>query len=131
MKTILVVDDEYDICSALEMILTMEGYRVYLAYNGEDGLTSLARTPKPDLVMSDLMMPVLNGYDFVKGMRALPEHRQVPIVLSSAGPLDVSRLEPESWQAFVRKPYDLDRLLAKIEALTVMCAIVPENFVRT
>jgi len=119
MKTILVVDDEYDICCALEMMLTMEGYRVYLAFNGDEGLKSLAQNPKPDLVMTDLMMPVLSGYAFVKAMRALPEHRPMPIILTSAAPLDVSRLEPESWQAFLRKPFDLNRLLATIEALTV------------
>ncbi len=58
MATVLIVDDEFPIADLLEMALTDEGYRVLTAANGRQGLARLAEGPRPDLIISDYMMPV-------------------------------------------------------------------------
>jgi CheY-like chemotaxis protein len=67
--TALIVEDEFVIADLLEMALTDEGYRVVTAANGRQGLERLAEGPPPDLVISDFMMPVLDGAGLVQAMR--------------------------------------------------------------
>ena len=69
LATVLVVEDEFAIADLLEMVLTDEGYRVLLAANGRQGLERLAEGPRPDLVISDYMMPVLDGAGLIQAMR--------------------------------------------------------------
>lgn len=71
ITTVLVVDDEFAIADLLEMVLADEGYRVLLAINGRQGLERLAEGPRPDLVISDYMMPVLDGAGFVQAMQEM------------------------------------------------------------
>jgi CheY-like chemotaxis protein len=63
-KLILVVDDEYDICSELESFLTIKGYEVIIAQNGKEAL-SLYKKKKPDIVLSDYRMPLMNGFELM------------------------------------------------------------------
>ena len=69
MATVLIVEDEFAIADLLEMALTDEGYRVLTAANGRQGLERLAEGPPPDLVISDYMMPVLDGAGLLRAMR--------------------------------------------------------------
>ena len=69
MATVLIVEDEFAIAALLEMVLTDEGYRVLTAANGRQGLERLAEGPRPDLVISDYMMPVLDGAGLLRAMR--------------------------------------------------------------
>ena len=69
MPTVLIVEDEFAIADLLEMVLTDEGYRVLHAANGRQGLERLAEGPRPDLVISDYMMPILDGAGMLKAMR--------------------------------------------------------------
>lgn len=111
-KIILVVDDEYDISSCLEIAFTLEGYQVHVAFNGSEALKILKNgKPYPDLILTDLMMPVLDGYGLVKALKADAEFRHIPIILTSTGRLDSDRLAPGSWEVFVPKPFDLEPLL--------------------
>src|SRR5665811_2342578 len=81
MKTkILLVDDEKDIVEFLQYNLIQEGFEVITAYNGMEALKMLSE--KPDLVILDIMMPQLNGYDVCKKIRSLPEFRQTPVTVS-------------------------------------------------
>ncbi len=66
MVTVLVVEDEFAIAELLEMVLADEGYRVLMAANGRQGLQRLAEGPRPDLVISDYMMPILDGADMLQ-----------------------------------------------------------------
>ena len=68
-KTIMVVDDEKRLVALVESYLTQEGYRVVSAYNGKDALT-VARREKPDLIVLDVMMPEMDGYEFMRKHRA-------------------------------------------------------------
>ena len=79
-KTIMVVDDEKRLVSLVESYLTQEGYRVVTAYNGLDALF-IARREKPDLIVLDVMMPEMDGYEFMRKHRA---DNNTPIILLTA-----------------------------------------------
>jgi CheY-like chemotaxis protein len=109
MKTILLVDDEYALVETLTDLLTDEGYRVVSAANGEDGLDRV-RDENPDLVVTDFMMPIADGRQLVRGIRALPKFKNIPIIMMSSttksvalsdsnGTIDVSLFlkKPCSW----------------------------------
>src|SRR5260370_35631662 len=77
-RPILIVEDDLDIRDALQEILEDEGYLPYAAANGAEALEVLDRVPKPGLVLLDLMMPVMDGYQFLEIFRANPEFSAIP-----------------------------------------------------
>lgn len=83
MKKILLVDDDVEFCEAAKLLLDSEGYEVILAYDGKEGLEK-ARAEKPDLVILDVMMPEMNGYDVCVVVKADPELKKIPVVLLTA-----------------------------------------------
>jgi CheY-like chemotaxis protein len=115
MKTILVIDDEFAIADVLISLLTDEGYRVVTAPNGQEGLALLAES-RPDLVLLDLMMPLMDGREVLRQMRADPESMHIPVILMSAAcsPAVLATLGAE---AYLEKPFRLDVLLATLERL--------------
>lgn len=113
MKTVLVVDDEFDLCGTLQAILEGEGYRVETCSNGRDALERLEAI-RPDLVLMDVMMPILSGFDVLRAMRKLLQLNEVPVVLMSAAPPAVKQKD-YSWQAFLRKPFSLPALVAAVQ----------------
>jgi CheY-like chemotaxis protein len=113
---ILVIEDDPDIRETLRQVLEMQGYRVDVAAHGREGLDALARGLRPQLILLDLMMPVMNGWDFLAARRAQgrEETGRIPVVLISA----VRNLEGQRElrdYPFVKKPLDLDMLLDAIE----------------
>jgi CheY-like chemotaxis protein len=111
MKRILLVDDEKDILETLQLILEMEGYSVEIASTGQQALEKMSANA-PDLVFSDVMMPVMNGIELLKRLKAHPQHRAIPVIISSAGNIDAQALR--CCDAFLRKPVDLDVLMQTI-----------------
>ena len=83
--TVLIVDDEFGLADIMVDLLGEAGYDVVLAINGSLGLTSLA-TRRADVVIVDLMMPVMDGPEMVRQMRADPELAHVPVILMTALP---------------------------------------------
>jgi DNA-binding response OmpR family regulator len=115
MKTILVVDDEFDLTGTLRAILESEGYRADTCSNGKEALEHL-RNATPDLVFMDVMMPVLSGFEVLQEMRRTDELERVPVVLMSAVAPGVKQSD-FGWQAFLRKPFSLQTLVAMVEGL--------------
>ena len=112
--SILFVEDEPGISSVFAMLLELEGYRVAVAADGLEGLEHLRRE-KPDLVITDYMMPRMNGMEMIRHIRAEHDHDQVPILLISAAPPPfAAEAMPD---AFLQKPMGSDRLLAAIADL--------------
>lgn len=115
MKSILIIDDEPDLTEALTALLEDEGFQVFVAGDGKSGLKSLYES-KPNLVLLDVMMPYLDGYEVLKTIRSRPEYSSIPVILMS-----VSKPRPNQddhpWQAFIAKPFDLETLLHTIKAL--------------
>jgi CheY-like chemotaxis protein len=110
---ILVADDEPDVRSLILALLEDEGYRVVVAANGRAAIEAVERG-QPDLILMDIMMPLMDGREAVRRLRARPELATIPIVLMSAVTADA--LQP-GVQAFVAKPFDLDYLLWTIDHL--------------
>ena len=121
MKTILVVDDDYLFVEALTDLLELEGYRVVSAANGKDGLAQLVKE-RPDIVLTDFMMPVADGLDLIWGVHALPKFRALPMIMMSASRQGVAlstypKARPVRLSAFLSKPFQMDKLLSIIERL--------------
>jgi CheY-like chemotaxis protein len=116
MKTILVVDDEFDLASTVRAILEGEGYRVETCSNGREALERLRGGPRPDLVLTDVMMPLVSGFEVLQSMRQTPGLEAVPVaVMSSVAP--GVRREDYGWQAFLRKPFRLEALMKTVRQL--------------
>ncbi|MDY7225102.1 response regulator [Hyalangium rubrum] len=115
MKTVLVVDDEMDIAEAVKAILEEERYKVLTCPNGREALKSLRET-RPDLAIVDIMMPVMNGYETIKAIRQQDTFARLPILVMSAIPPAV-KSKDFSWEGFLKKPFSLTELLAKVHQL--------------
>lgn len=113
-KLILVVDDEFDVLSAYTMLFEYRGYRVRTAGNGAEAL-ALAAVERPDIVISDYMMPVMDGAQLCLRWDKDPELRHIPFILASAGLL--RRDEALPYDTFFRKPVPFETLVAEIARL--------------
>jgi CheY-like chemotaxis protein len=114
MKRLLIVDDELAIVEALQDILSVEGYDIVTAFNGAEGLQRMTAAT-PDLVLLDLMMPVMDGREMLRRMREDAALRDVPVVVMSAG--RISDEERRTSARFLAKPFELDLLLDTISEL--------------
>ncbi|MBV9654090.1 MAG: response regulator [Acetobacteraceae bacterium] len=123
--TVLIVEDEFAIADLLEMSLTDEGYRVVRAANGRQGLERLAETPRPDLVISDFMMPVLDGAGLVQAIRQNADQRDLPIIIMSSMPEANVRARIEKYSAFVRKPFRLGAFMRLVEGVLASATSQP------
>jgi DNA-binding response OmpR family regulator len=114
--SILIVDDEPKIREALGSLLSEEGYRTDFAENGHVGYEK-ARELIPDLIILDVMMPGIDGFEVCRKIRAESPLAQVPIIMITAVSDDRSRLRSIQSGAdeFISKPFDYDELLAKIK----------------
>jgi two-component system alkaline phosphatase synthesis response regulator PhoP len=116
MSRILIVDDEPEIVRGLEDNLRFEGYQTLSASNGADGL-ALALREGPDLVLLDIMMPQLSGWDVLRGLRA--KQIDVPVIMLTARGEEVDRVLGLELGAddYVTKPFSLRELLARVRAV--------------
>jgi CheY-like chemotaxis protein len=106
-RTVLVVDDDEDIRESLREVLEAERYAVRTAADGQDALAVLASAPqRPSLILLDLMMPGMNGWEFLKVLKADAGFAAIPVVVLSA-----SSSKVESATVILRKPIALDTLL--------------------
>lgn len=115
MYTILVVDDEKDIVSALEIYLKAEGYRVLSACNGKEALAAAAREDV-HLILMDIMMPVMDG---LSAMAQLRQTSNVPVILLTAKGEDTDKVLGLNVGAddYITKPFEMKEVLARIEAV--------------
>jgi DNA-binding response OmpR family regulator len=111
-QTILIVDDEKRLVSLVESYLTQEGYRVATAFNGRDAL-AVAEKENPDLVILDIMMPEMNGYDFMRSHRA---KHDTPIIMLTAKVDDDDKVIGLELGAddYVTKPFKPRELMARV-----------------
>jgi DNA-binding response OmpR family regulator len=121
-KTIMVVDDEPRIVSVIESYLAQYGYRVVKSYNGEDALV-LAEQEKPDLIILDIMMPVMDGYDFLRRHR---KQANTPIIFLTAKVEDEDKVLGLELGAddYVVKPFRPRELMARVKAVLRRSAMV-------
>jgi len=115
MKSILVVDDSPTQAERVRLLLTREGYRVETASNGKEGLRSAVARP-PDLVVSDVTMPEMDGFEFCRAMKNTPASSRVPLILLTArsSPADIITGLECGADNFIPKPYEDTYLLDRI-----------------
>ncbi len=112
MPTILIVDDERSIVEVLSIVFEDNGYRVLRAGNGREALARLAQAPV-DVVLSDLMMPQMDGSELCRQLQAAVAWQAIPVILMSA----VAALATHAgcrYAAVLPKPFDLDTLLTTV-----------------
>src|ERR1700674_5425032 len=117
MPKILIVDDDATSRRLYTSLLTPYGYCVLEARDGKEGL-SVAQTETPDLVISDIVMPTINGYEFVQHLRKLPQHQHTPVIFHSVNLLDEEARALGSAcgiSRFILKPFDPQQALATIQ----------------
>ena len=107
---ILVVDDDPDILDALSEILEAEGYEVDRARHGQEALARVDRR-RPDLILLDLMMPVMDGWEFAHALRRREDGAQIPVVVLSADRQAGAKARVVGARGFLAKPFELNELL--------------------
>ena len=113
MRTVLVVDDEFGVAEVLDAILTDEGYRVITATNGRQALARIAEQ-RPDLMLLDYMMPVLDGVAVLRALSADPAASTLPVIVMSALPEQAFSAGTMQYAAFLRKPFRITTVLAAV-----------------
>jgi CheY-like chemotaxis protein len=115
VQNVLVVDDDYGIADALSDVLSEEGFTVTVVRNGKDAMKRV-NEQRPDIILLDYMMPVMDGCQVLRALEAHPEQRTIPVILMSAVPR--GSIPPDCRpSAFLRKPFDIDVLLREIRRL--------------
>lgn len=113
---ILLVDDDPDVRDSLSECLLSSGHEVRTAENGQRALEQLTRGPRPDLILLDLRMPLLDGYHVLETLRSTERLRSIPVLIVSA----LRDVEPEALKrccGVLPKPVRMDRLIAAVERI--------------
>jgi two-component system cell cycle response regulator DivK len=114
-RRILVVEDQEDNRRILRDLLTSAGYEIIQAENGEEALAAAARE-RPDLILMDIQLPVLDGYEATRRIKANPALRAIPVIAVTSYALsgDENKARAAGCDAYVTKPFSPRALLAKI-----------------
>ena len=107
---VLVVEDDRVLAETTRALLEWEGYRVRLASNGREALSEI-RVKRPCIVLLDLMMPVMSGWDFMGELLRDPAVRDLPVIIVSA----VAENAPSGATAVLKKPFEMAHLLSILE----------------
>ena len=123
MPKIMVVDDEPDVVRLVEFILQKEGFEVVTASDGRTGL-SLLDEEKPDLIILDIMMPLMDGMEVLRQIRSHRTTSRVPVIMLTAKTASVTVDEARQlWVSdYVMKPFDPERLVVKVKKALKMPA---------
>ena len=118
-RNILVVDDNPDKLGLLEAALSLAGYQVTTAMDGEEALAAI-ESYQPDLVITDVMMPRMNGYELAQRIRANPQTKFIPVIMQTAAGRrveDLRRASEVGALGYITDPSDLDLLLSRTRTL--------------
>ena len=113
-KKILVVDDEQQLALAVKIRLQSRGYEVVTAHDGKEGLAVLERT-QPDLVILDVLMPIMDGYSCLREINARVGRGKLPIIMLTARDRMKDLFELEGIEDYIIKPFDHEDLLLRID----------------
>lgn len=115
-KKILIVDDEEDLVETVRFPLEMEGYHVLVSHNGEEALDQ-ARIENPDLILLDLMLPKVDGYEVCHRLKSDDRYKHIPILMLTAKSQekDMMRGMETGANEYITKPFDIRDLLKKVK----------------
>ena len=117
LRHIMVVEDDEAIRETLAEVLEGEGYGVTRAANGAEALERLHGSGRADLILLDLMMPVMDGWELRARLRSDPQYAAIPVVVVSAHHAVAGQADRLGVQAWLAKPFDIDHLLGTIDRL--------------
>ncbi len=122
---LLLADDSITIQKVVELVLAEEGFQIKAVSNGEEALAALA-TFKPDIVLADIEMPKMNGYQLCEKLKTNPATKDVPVILLSGAfePLDEELARQVKADSFVIKPFESQELISKINASLISPAAI-------
>jgi len=109
---VLIVEDDGDLRDMMAQLLMLEGFQTVSVANGREALEYLHQGARPDVILLDLMMPVMDGWEFRRRQQEDPDVAGVPVIILSA--LDPTRASGVEADAFLKKPLDFDRLLSLV-----------------
>lgn len=113
---VLVVDDDRDIVDVLSRTLRQRGHAVMAAYDGREAMAAVARQ-RPDAILLDLRMPVMDGYEVLEALKSDPDTRDIPVAIMSAHNFDQARADVLKLATVqVSKPFDVEDLLVRVES---------------
>jgi CheY-like chemotaxis protein len=116
MASVLIVDDEFGLAEMTGELLVIAGYRVATAINGKLALASLNQM-RPDLILLDVMMPIMSGPEMLAALKADPRYRDIPVIMMSAvGPSAIEESSLALLAGFLQKPFTYDQLMVAINA---------------
>jgi CheY-like chemotaxis protein len=112
---ILIVDDEADIVSTVQYRLEFCGFDVITASNGKEGLEKAANE-KPDIILLDIRMPVMNGHEVLERLKSYPELKDIPVIMLTAysDAKDIAKAANLGIAGYITKPFDFPELMGKI-----------------
>ncbi len=116
-KLILIVEDDPDVAMSMGDVLESEGYRIAIAGNGSEAIDELKKGTRPDLILLDMMMPVMDGWKFREEQRRLPEVDAIPVVTVTADGDARGKAASVQAAAHLSKPVTIDGLLDVVERL--------------
>jgi len=114
---ILVVEDDPVLRAILKHFFTLKGHHLILSKDGEDALQILEEINKPDLIITDIMMPRMNGYQMITAIKSKPDLQDIPVIIITAGKIDLEKYTSSGANEMFQKPLPLDQLLGKAEEL--------------
>ncbi|MCM8831706.1 MAG: response regulator transcription factor [Candidatus Omnitrophica bacterium] len=119
LEKILIVDDEENIVKLLDFNLKKAGYQTIIAYNGKEALTRIYEQ-KPDLIILDLMLPILDGFEICKILKKDQKTSHIPIIILTAKNEEVDKLLGFELDAddYITKPFSIKELIARIKAIS-------------
>jgi DNA-binding response OmpR family regulator len=117
-KTILIVDDEPSIIVALQFLMEQNGYQTIVAFSGEEAMEAVAQH-RPDLILLDIMLPVVDGFEVCQRVRENPEWKEIRIVMVTAlgSEVNITKGLDLGADAYITKPFSNAELVAKVKEL--------------
>ena len=123
MKKVLLVDDEPDFLSVVRMRLSKSGYDVVCAHHGKDALDKI-KLRKPDVVVTDVMMPVMDGVDLYQELKSNEDTKNIPVIVMTVKDKLEDSFRAVGIDEFVAKPFEMDELLKKLETFGIAQQII-------
>ena len=117
-KSVLIADDEPNIVISLEFLLEQAGYQIRVAHDGQEALEAVQRQP-PDLVLLDVMLPRLSGFDVCQKIRENPawQHLRIVMLTAKGREVEIGKGLALGADAYITKPFSTQELLAQIRGL--------------
>lgn len=114
-RSVMIVDDDDDIRNTLRFLLEDSGYEVLTATNGSEALQQLGAGARPSVILLDLMMPVMNGYQFAEQKRREATLADIPVVVITADGNANQKAQSIGARGHLRKPFSIDAVLREVE----------------